>query len=365
MFVFSYATGQPVPAARVQLFSDENEALDEASTDGSGLASVRTSAKAVWLMAQVEGDLHALPFREHNIQTGAFGVPTRWDGNEADDGTRVALFTDRDVYRPGESVYLKAVVRELAESGWRVPEGIVAKITATDAREREFFATNSVLTATGACEAALPLPLGPRGPCQITLRLPGNRGATHAITTADYQPAAFAIDLRPKAAYARAEPIQLPVSAHYFFGKALSAARVHWTVQASDGPLAPKDFAAFTFARAAVESQWGRGSGTFAASGEGRITGASNCLVTLDVPLNPTAPQPRAVSLLVEVTDLNQQTITRSAEFLKHSSAFYLGCKRFEDVLEAGSVLPVEIAVIGPDETPWGLANLRADGTRG
>src|SRR5439155_6953388 len=59
------------------------------------------------------------------------------------------------------------------------------------------------------------------------------------------------------------------------------------------------------------------------------------------------------VSLLVEVTALNQQTLTRSASCVAHSSRLYLGLREFEEVLRAGEELPVEIAAVGAEDHPW------------
>ena len=57
-FIFSYNTAQPVTNARVQLFSDENELLQE-SHHAAGLASLPLT-NAEWLAVQQGQDLHAL-----------------------------------------------------------------------------------------------------------------------------------------------------------------------------------------------------------------------------------------------------------------------------------------------------------------
>ena len=351
-FVFSYDTGQPVPGARVQLYSDENDPLWEATTDASGLASLNTHTNATWLMIQSADDLHAVKLQEHNISTSSLGMSARWEiPGEGDDIRRVALFTDRDVYRPAETVQLKAIVRDLTEAGLTIPAGLTSAVVCADAQSRQFFTTNLVLSALGACAAAIPLPPGPRGTYEINLTLDG-RNHKRLITVADYQPASFEIILHAKRSYAPDEIPKLPVSAHYLFGKSLNRARVQWSLEAQDHPFNPKGFDAFTFVRTSAESQWGSGPGTFAASGQGQITEHSNCVITAEVPLNPASPQPRAVSLLVEVTDLNQQTLTRSANFLQHSSSFYLGLKLFEQVVETGKELPIEIAAVDADQKP-------------
>jgi hypothetical protein len=75
--------------------------------------------------------------------------------------------------------------------------------------------------------------------------------------------------------------------------------------------------------------------------------------VAAEVPLSREAPQPREATFLVEITDLNQQTLSRLTQFTCHSSEFYLGVRRFDRVLEAGSPLPLEVAAVAGDGSPW------------
>jgi len=53
------------------------------------------------------------------------------------------------------------------------------------------------------------------------------------------------------------------------------------------------------------------------------------------------------------VTDLNQQTITRRAEFICHSSEFYFGLRPPRRVMTAGEALPIEVVVVDTQGRPW------------
>ncbi len=352
VFIFSYDTGQPVAGARVRLCSDENDLLRETTSDASGLARLEHHPQAKWLLVQAGEDVHAVRLQEQNISTWSLGIPARSEWGEDDDTRRVALFTDRDVYRPSETVHLKAVVRDLTEAGLRIPAAITSVVTCADVQGKDFFTTNLVLSDLGSCATSIPLPPGPRGSYAVKLEV-GGRTHKHGFLVADYQPAAFEIVLQSKRAYGPGEIPKVLVGARYLFGSSLHRARVHWSLEAEDQPFQPRGFDAFTFGRAAAEAQWGCGSGTFATSGQTQINSGSNSVITAEVPLNPLAPQPRAVSLLVDVTDLNQQTLTRATEFVQHSSDFYLGLQLVPEVLETGRELPIEIVAVGANQKPW------------
>ena len=149
------------------------------------------------------------------------------------------------------------------------------------------------------------------------------------------------------------QSIAVPVSARYLFGKALSRAQVKWWLQAEDTEFKPERFESFNFRRANFEFRFGRGSSSTALNGQGTLGGSSNFVITADLPVNASAPQPRVASLHVEVTDLNQQTISRRVEFMQHSSDFYLGLRQQAKVLRAGETIPLEVAAVRADGQPW------------
>ena len=87
-------------------------------------------------------------------------------------------------------------------------------------------------------------------------------------------------------------------------------------------------------------------------SGRGALTGTSNFIIAPNLSANPVAPQPRAVSLLAEVTDVNQQTLSRRVEFVRHSSDFYLGLRQAADVLRAGTAPALEVVALRQTASP-------------
>ena len=352
VFVFSYATGQPVTNAEVRIYSDENEVLAQTGTDFAGRATLPHTREATWVAAQCGEDFHVVPLDENNVPVWWFDLPHRGGYEPTSETRRAALFTDRDAYRPNETVNLKAIVRDLQENGLTIPAGATGLVACVDAQGKQFFRTNFTLSALGSCGTAIPLPAGPNGTYQLKLDFGPGHEFLKQIQVADFQPAAFEVKLQAKESYGPDEDFSLPLSARYFFGKELSRASVHWWVEAYDREFQPEGFANFVFARGWVESDWGRQQGNFSTSGEAKLQAGTNCLLQFAVPLNPKAPQPRWISLLTEVTDLDQQTLTRSLDFVKHSSDYYLGIKQFQQVIEAGTALPLELTAVCANGMP-------------
>jgi alpha-2-macroglobulin len=351
VFVFSHDTGRPVSGATVRLFSNENEPLRETLTDTNGLAHLDANTAATWVAAQQGDDFHAVALDQDHVWIHG-SVGSRFMGSdEPEDARRVMLFSDRDLYRPGETMQFEALVREWANQRLNVPAGLTGTLQCFDARGKRFFQTNALFSSLGSWSVPVPFPTSSRGGYSARLRL-GSNDYNYAFQVQDFQPSAFEIQISCKHSYSGNEPIQLPVSAHYLFGKSLARARIAWSLEAGDTDFQPEKFREFNFTRDELEARYGRGCSSMSLNGRGTLT-ASNFIIAPQLFANPTAPRPRGVSLLVEVTDVNQQTLSRRVEFVRHSSDFYLGLRQGTEVLPAGTPMPLEIVAVGTDGSPW------------
>jgi uncharacterized protein YfaS (alpha-2-macroglobulin family) len=345
--VFSHSKGTPVAGATARLLSNENEVLSEAKTDSNGTARLAGHTNAQWIAVQQGDDLHVLDLENHQLPMYHYGLNFSYD---SDDDRRVLIFSDRDLYRPGETAHLQIIARDWTTDGLKTPVDLSGRLEAIDARWRSFFQSNITFGAEGSWSGDLPLAAEVRGDYQLIFRT-GERSFTYDFRVADFEPNAFEIGLDCPAAFNPGESIELPVSARYYFGKPLSGARIKWTLESSDAPLNPPAFSAFRFHYSASEER-SRSSATIAESGEGLLND-TNLIIRPRFTTNQKVPQPRSGSLLVEITDLNQQTVTRRADFLQHSSDFYLGLRTSRDVLYAGEELPLEAVAVDPSGTPW------------
>jgi hypothetical protein len=351
VFVFSHASGRPVAGATARLFSEENESLREAVTDASGIAHLQANTNAAWVAVQQGEDFHAAPLKADRVWLYHFNLACT-GSDDLEPTRRVMLFSDRDVCRPGEELHLEALVRDWSDQGLSVPLGLNGSLTCLGSRGRQFFQTNAAFGSSGSWSAAVQLPAASRGTYSARLYL-GTNECLHTFHVQDFAPSAFEISLKSKAVYGAGEKVEVPVSAHYLFGKMLSSARVKWSLEAEDTDFKPEHFGAFAFGRAEFEAFGGRTRASLELSGEGMLSGSSNFIIAPELPFNAAAPQPRAVSLLVEVTDLNQQTLSHRTEFVRHSSDFYLGLRQRSRVLTPDESQRLEIVAARADGQPW------------
>jgi len=114
--VLSIATdlvaGGPWKGAKVELLDKQDAVVGTANTDGDGAAFLDQGAKATIVRASASRDgrdnLAYLALSEGSVRNlSKFDV----DGRADEDGIRLFVYSERGVYRPGDSIYLGCVLR--------------------------------------------------------------------------------------------------------------------------------------------------------------------------------------------------------------------------------------------------------------
>lgn len=352
--VFSYATGASVAGATVRLMTEDQVLIAESVTDAEGNVALPKAGENRWLMVEKGDDLYAEPVERGNLSTYGFNIPVGWDATETD-RHRVMMFTDRDVYRPGERIHLKAFLRDWTGDSLVVPTAQTIQVRLLDPQGNERWKGELASNSSGSLSQSIPVPAGSLGYHRIALAIKGRKSPfEHHVNVQEYEAAPFEIKLEARESYAAGLPVEIPATATYYMGKALSKATLKWSLRAEDRGFAPAGFEDYAFCMAnPFAYQLDRGPGSISPNGSGPLSERGTFRIAPDVPLNPKAPQPRECDLIVEVTDVDQKTVSASRHFTRHSSDFYLALRRPIELLREGDSLPVELAAVGVDGKPW------------
>ena len=95
-------TGHPIPNAKVTLYSSDEKVLQEFTTDKEGKVVFLRNTKYRYLKAS-KGTDTAMP--KQGIYGGSYG----YYGNKDKAVEEMTLLTDRSLYRPGQTVYVKGI----------------------------------------------------------------------------------------------------------------------------------------------------------------------------------------------------------------------------------------------------------------
>jgi len=362
--VFSLRTGKGIPAAKIRLLNEKDKVLATGATDEVGIARLPAVPEARWIFVEKAGDSHLIEFRDGQNYIDLARVDVQFSSDEEEGSSsndiRAFLFTERGVYRPGETVHLKGILRDWRPGKKASAAGLKVKLSVYDARDREFFTKDVTLNALGSFAEDIAMPPTPLGfyRAQLNLTGPGapeNAVASHEFQVEEFKPNAFEIVIGDGPKVPGPADLSLPVTAKYYMGKALSKAKLTWSLNAHDEAFAPEGFDDFDFNDSISDYRLREHldrSGGVSEQGEAALDDKGGATVEAKVPINEKAPQPRSVRVLCEVTDINQQTVSQANEFTLHSSDFYLGVRQFRSLLHVGEAIPFEAVAIRTDGTP-------------
>ena len=358
LWVTRLSTGAPVGGAEVWIRSPEMAAPVAVRTDASGFATI---APAAWRPA-MNGPERAVIFAragaDWTYRRAGDTVDTWRQGVSFDfseDRPFGMLFSDRGIYRPGDTVQIKGIFREEAGKGTRTPAGRTVNV-AVEGPDGETLTKMSVrLSAFGTFAVPVRIPeAGRLGTYSIEASVEGSpRGwadASSSVEVAEYRPAEFKVGVAPnQPSYVRGDKATWTARGDYLFGAPMAGADVRFSVTRGSTYFSPPglegfvvDEEAFTAAlpdRAPREQEIQSGRAKLDAQGEATIAAALGL---------PGQRGPEIVTSEAEVTDVGRQSIAGSSTAIVHPAEFYVAIKEPQLFVKAGDTVKPEILAVDP-----------------
>ncbi|UJW84116.1 alpha-2-macroglobulin family protein [Devosia sp. SL43] len=351
-FVRGLTDAQPVVGATVRLVAVNNEVLGEATTDADGqavfapgLARGENGKAPQLLVAETtDGDYAFL-----DLSKPAFDLTDRGvEGRPSPGPLDVFATTERGVYRPGETVYLTALLRdERAQAVAGLP------LTLEVERPDGVVADTQVLNDQGAGGYFTALPMvseAMRG--SWTLRLYSDPNAEALSSTSflveDFEPERLAFEISAaEGPFISGEINAIDVAAKYLYG----ATAPDLSIEA-DAILRPRTtldaFPGYTFGRLDDTIETTREPlGTVGITDE-----AGNAVAEVTLPEGQVTTRPLEAQVLLRLVDTNGRTLERSITRPVKATGDHIGIKpAFTDAsgIEEGSEAQFDIVVVSPD----------------
>ncbi len=364
-WVTRLSDGQPVADADVAIFDESGTQVWSGKTNAEGFADAPGAAalklrnpRYEWeypfalVVAQKDGDVAATANTwASGVEPYEFGLSQGWEGERPDSASFV--FTDRGIYRPGDEVYVKGVVRYRVLGELRAPaEGSTLTVTLTDSRDEVVKRETVKVTKYGTF--SLTSTIGKEAPTgYYSVRAEGTLAGGTVSTSGtfrveEYRAPQFRVDVEAKqASLIAGEALEASVFSRYLFGGAMNDVQVKWAAQRSVTSFSPEAGAGFTFAQ---ETWWWddgdphQGSGFFA-SGEGKADAKGALVVKAGVTEAP-GEKPYTYTFEAEVTDVNRQAVAGRAAVTVHPAKYYVGLRSPAYFLEVGTEYALEALVL-------------------
>ncbi len=231
-YVTDLVTGKPIPSATVWTQRDAG-GLQKATTDHDGL--VETSYAA----PKDQSDSRACLIAVSGKSTASVGVYTAEEAENSGDA-KFVLYTERPIYRPGDDVQFKGIVRKKTGQVLVPPTAGTVDIQINDTDDQPIAKFPLTVSAHGTFSGHFTTSkeAGP-GLYRIVAKGYGGRGS-HFVNMVAYRKPEIAMQvtsLRPY--YLIGDKAQVAIQCSYYFGGPVVGAKLHVNVYAS--PASDRD----------------------------------------------------------------------------------------------------------------------------
>jgi uncharacterized protein YfaS (alpha-2-macroglobulin family) len=336
-------TGKPVADAPVKIYDDSNQVIGQGSTDKDG---------KLYLDLPAPPETYATRFAIAGSSAGpgqqAFGfASTSWGSgvNLYDYGAwsnyyapanqpTAYVYTERPIYRPGQPVYYKGIVRVDKDLDYSLLDYSQVTVRISSFEEKvyeEDLPLSSMGTFDGKLildnEAAL-------GYYTIEVLLPGQDQVIGSLTfnVAEYRKPEFQVTVSasPKDVLG-GEDFTASVQATYYSGGGVANATVEWTLTGDPFTFTPPDeYSSYNFNDNEQDvysyNSEGEPNGVTIAQGKGVTDAQGRFTVSLPADLSETG-KGRTLTFEATVTDLAMSTVSGRDSLVAHRSRAYPGVR--------------------------------------
>ncbi|MDD8026377.1 MAG: alpha-2-macroglobulin family protein [Acidobacteriota bacterium] len=370
IWVTGLKDGLPVAEAEVEIRDEKNIVRWRGLTDKDGKAQApgwkalglkaaeEWSKPEQWIFARKGTDIaFACSEWGTGIEPYRFAIDYNWSPEP--ERLRGSVFSERGIYRAGETVHLKGLIRTREKGRWMLPSVKSVDCEITDPFSASIHKGRAALDEYGSF--ALDLETAPDaalGFYSVKIKVPpaGPGGKTEefgdSFRVEAYRPAEFEVHLRAqKESFVFGEPFQAEIRSNYLYGGAMANQRAEWTLRLNQTSFAPPGRKGYIFGSDIDlwEADYSENS---------RLLASGAKPLDLDGKLAVSAPlvaekETSSVMAVLEttVTSASRKSISNRIQTLIHRGEYYIGLKPRSTFLKKGESLAADVISVLPDGT--------------
>ena len=385
LYAFSCKTGQPLTNVALTLYGEDAKRLASATTNADGLATLPRGGDARHIHASLGRDNYVTAWDNSVSTVGMWHFPVRtsWmPGPEV--ARRVFMFSDRPIYRPGEMLRFKGIIRSQHGNDIREHIPAEARLVIFDPAQREIHTSPVTISDSGSFDLTYNLPEGRVGEYQIHLEFPAELAAAeanedwwesevqsrearfvHGFRVEEFRRNAFEATTTAHALEPAATKATFDLKADYYQGTPVAAGAVSAVTRITETNIYPERFRDFQFGNHRRDdwNYWYRYFGFRdydASRGETEqnvidalLSAEGTATVEINVPESST-PVTREIQFSATITDANNQAISTRANATVHPADVYVGVSRIDRLVRAGQSLDLKFVAATPSGEPFG-----------
>ncbi len=274
------------------------------------------------------------------------------------------IYTERRLYRPGQTVYFKGIARLDDDARYQVPTGLTATVNIYDSQYRQVYSEVLPLNDFGSYNGSFGLDEeASLGGYQIEANLTDPVWQTvsvgyNSFNVAEYRKPEFLVEATTdKSEYRAGETIKLELEASFFSGGPVVNAPVRWTLLSDNYYFDYQGEGYYDFTNEDnirsndFNPNYGYGFGQQIASGAGQTDADGR--FSLEIPADLTGRlTSQTFTFDLAVTGLNNQEVATQVRATVHKGDFYVGLRPVSSVGRIGEPNEVEVLAVDWQSRP-------------
>ncbi len=359
-------SGAPVSGALIGVHNLSGEQVLSGSTDKEGffetdlpLEKLKTSNNEwepeFWITAEKGNDFAFVASNwSDGIRPGAFSLPENFWNEARGTQTHSFLYTDRPLYRAGDTVHFKGLVRLRDRNGQLSvpPKAKNVNLIVTDAEGNQIHSATLPFTGFGSFSGDIPIdPKAPLGYYSISAGFPETpyQEIYSSFQVLAYRKPEYRVEVKTdREDFLNGETVKAQIEGAYYFGAPLNGAKVEWRATTTDYYFNKFTDGWYAFTTEDSWCWWDCPRETeILAQGSGVLDAAGHLTVSFPATIDE-QPVSQILTIEADVMDPNNQVVSNRTEVAVHKANVYVGVRSEDYVVTPGESAKIGVVTVSP-----------------
>ncbi len=336
-------SAEPLADLLVTVYTFDGRVMGSGTTDKDGIFRMGSAEPYSSIYAIAEG-------------RPGYGVWFSWSASTPPD-VGGYLYTDRPIYRPGQTVYYRGALRDRQDMTYTLPQAEQVKVSITMNWGAQVLYEGSLpVTGFGTFSGQFDLPEdAPLGSGEIVITYKHGYDASVTFTVAEFRVPEYKVEVTPDyGEIIQGDDLKAAIAASYYFGGAVADAPLSWNALGEVAWFNYTGPGRYSFTDDTQDWFYGLSLGS------GQEMTDPNGQVIADVQVT-TAPSilPMTISIEGTVTDESGQYISGRTTVMAHPANVYVGLRADRYFGREGQPLTLDLIAVTPQSEP--LAGQKID----
>ncbi len=325
VFTNSISTTQPLQGVDVNIISSNNQIILSGMSNSDGVVRFKNIKEKIkgftprLITVLRDDDFNYLDLRNTYIETSRYDVGGLYEQSE---NYNVFIYSDRNIYRPGDKVNISAILRD---DKINIVADIPVLVKIISPTGKTFDEFKKTLNQEGSFELSFNLPdYVQTGNYNARLYTAGKMLiGSYGFSVEDFVPDKIRVNVEPdKKEYLPKEEVKINVDAEFLFGAKAAGLKYESEIQLKHRPFGSKRYRGYNFSSSSVSN-----SNISNIQMDGKLDNNGKTTIKYKISKNLRSKGIVKGYAYVSVFDLTGRTVNRTAIFTIKPNDYYLGIK--------------------------------------